>query len=179
MKRASVLATRAVMLALCTAALAAVPASAASNAMVVKPDTLLHLAGTDMYCTVLKQATTLGVACFHDPGGPSSNVRKGYAVVGTEEGVAIEPPGTNTPSKGYRLPSLAKFGKFAGGAAHSAPVDMGVNQVAAVSGSHMAVVTAAAKGGGNAIGVTYLDPKYRTIVGTFTSRVVYRHNVYT
>ena len=39
--------------------------------------TVLQMAGSDIYCTVIQEATGNAVACFHDPGGPTSNVRKG------------------------------------------------------------------------------------------------------
>jgi hypothetical protein len=171
-------------------------AAPAGKAMAVRPDTLVHLKGSDMYCTVLKQGTTIGVACFHDPGGPSSNVRKGYAAVATEEGVAVEPSGSNTPSAGYKQPSLKKFGVISGGSAHAEPIDVGDNAVIGVSGTHMAVFTTPAVGGGTAIGVVYVNPGYRTIIGAYSvgisnhyismvevtgvdkTRVVYRHAVY-
>jgi hypothetical protein len=171
-------------------------AARASNVIVVKPDTLVHLNGSDMYCTVLKQGATLGVACFHDPGGPTSNVRKGYAAVATEVGVAVEPDGTNTPSKGFQQPSLKKFGLISGGSPHSAPINVGANEVIGVSGTHMAVFTTAAVGGGTAIGVVYVTPQFKTIIGAYSvgisnhyvtmvkvtgngkTKVVYRHAIY-
>ena len=52
-----------------------------------------------MYCTVLKEAQGPSVACFHDPGGVTSNVRKGYAVATLDELVGVEPPGNNNVIK--------------------------------------------------------------------------------
>jgi hypothetical protein len=72
----------------------------------------------------------------------------------------------------------------------------GSDVCAFVGGTHMAVVVAPAKGGGNAIGVLYLDGKGNAVVGTSTigisnhavtivevtgpttTRVLYRHAVY-
>ena len=69
-------------------------------------------------------------------------------------------------------------------------------QGAFVSGTHMAIVVAPAKGGGNAIGVIYLDGKGNPVVGTTTigisnnavtivkvtgpktTKVLYKHAVY-
>jgi hypothetical protein len=184
------------VLAAALVAATAAGAARASNVIVVKPNSFVHLKGSDMYCTILKQAGTIGVACFHDPGGPSSNVREGYATVATEKGVAVEPPGTNTPSAGYKQPSLRKFAAISGGSAHSAPIEVGVNAVIGVSGTHMAVFTTPAVGGGTAIGVVYVDPRYRTLIGAYSigisnhyvtmvqitgnnkTKVVYRHAVY-
>jgi hypothetical protein len=175
---------------------AACGASWTSDVIVVKPDSFVHLKGSDMYCTILKQGGTVGVACFHDPGGPRSNVRKGYATVATEKGVAVEPPGTNTPSAGYKQPSLKKFSPISGGSAHSRPIEVGDNAVIGISGTHMAVFTTPAIGGGTAIGVIYVDPRYRTLIGAYSigisnhyvtmvqitgnnkTKVVYRHAVY-
>jgi hypothetical protein len=186
-----------VLAATLVAALAAAAGAAhAGNVIVVKPDTLVHLNGTDMYCTVLKDGKTVGIACFHDPGGPSSNVRKGYAAVATEEGVAIEPSGSNTPTAGDKQPLLKKFAVITGGAARSEPIDVGANAVIGVSGTHMAVFTTPAVGGGTAIGVIYVTPQYRTIIGAYSvgisnhyitivqitgnskTKVVYRHAIY-
>jgi hypothetical protein len=183
--------------------LAFAPAAGASHAraasvITVKAATVLHMKGSDIYCTVLDESGAPGpaVACFHDPGGPTSNVRKGYAIVAFDDGVAVEPPKSNKPVKSKAEPSLGSFPKVTGGAAHSTVVDLGNGDGALVSGTHMAVAVEPAKGGGLAMGVLYIDSKGNPIKGTYTigvsnhfvtivqvanasgGQVVYRHAVY-
>ena len=186
-------------LAAAAVALGAVPAAAGAPAtavIVVRPDTLLHLAGTDMYCTVLKQGAVSGVVCAHYPGAPHSSVPKGYSVVATEKAVAVEPPGGRTPVYGDAEPPLGSEAAVAGGSPHRAPVTVGVDELAAVGGTHMAVFATPAVGGGSAIAVVYLNARYQPLVGTYTigisnhyvtvvkvtgattTSVVYRHAVY-
>jgi hypothetical protein len=63
--------------ALLVAALAVAGPAAAAKVITVKAPTVLQMAGSDIYCTVIQEGSSPAVACFHDPGGPSSNVRKG------------------------------------------------------------------------------------------------------
>jgi hypothetical protein len=178
----------------CLAPIAA--AAPASGVVIVRPQTLLHLTGTDMYCSVLKQGSVVGVACAHYPDAPRSNARKGYAVVATEKGVVIERPGSAKPSVGYAEPALASVAPIAGQATRSTAIGLSVDDIAAVVGTHMGVFATPAVGGGNALGVVYLNAKYEPLIGTYTvgisnryvtiirvssattTKVVYRHAVY-
>ncbi|HUK44501.1 MAG TPA: hypothetical protein VLV28_04330 [Gaiellaceae bacterium] len=162
----------------------------------VKAPTVLHMSDSDIYCTVIKEGSTPAVACFHDPGGPTSKVRRGYALAAFDNFVAVEPPGSTKPVKSETEPSLASFPTITGGASHSKLVELSLNDGALVSGTHMAVAVETAKGGGNAIGVLFVDSKGDPIVGTstvgisnhfitivqvtgaMTSKVLWRHAVY-
>ena len=165
--------------------------------MTVNAPTVLQMAGSDIYCTVIKEATGNAVACFHDPGGPTSNVRKGYAIAAFDAFVAVEPPGTTRPTRPCPEPKqLAGYPSNKGGSRHRTVVTLKPGDGAFVSGTHMAVVVEPAKGGGNAIGVIYLDGKGSPIVGTSTigisnhfvtivkvtgpksTKVLYKHSVY-
>jgi len=180
-------------------ALAVIAVAGARDAGVVtvKAPTVLQMAGSDVYCTVIKESIGNAVACFHDPGGPSSNVRKGYAIAAFDRFVAVEPPGTTRPTKTVPQPAaLTRYPGNKGGSEHRNVVKLGSGDVALVGGTHMAIVVAPAKGGGNAIGVIYLDGKGHPVVGTSTigisdhyvtivkvtgprtSKVLYRHSVY-
>lgn len=174
------------------------PGSAgAARILTVNAPTVLRMTGSDIYCTIIAEDSGNAVACFHDPGGPSSNVRKGYAIAAFDEFVAVEPPGTTKPNKTVAQPKqLSSYPPSSGGSKHRTVVGLNVGDGAFVSGTHMAVVVEPAKGGGNAIGVIYLDSKGNPIVGTSTigisnnsvtivkvtgpgaTRVVYRHSVY-
>ena len=179
-------------------ALAATGAGGATRTAVitVKAPTVLQMAGSDIYCTVIKESIGNAVACFHDPGGPSSNVRKGYAIAAFDKFVAVEPPGTTRPNKTVPEPALSSYPANRGGSEHRTVVKLKTGDGALVSGTHMAIVVAPAKGGGNAIGVIYLDAKGNPVVGTSTigisnhyvtivkvtgpntSKVLWRHSVY-
>ena len=85
---------------------------------------------------------------------------------------------------------------FTGRAAHSTLVNLALNDEAKVSGTNMAVIVTPAKGGGNAIGVVYLDGKGLPIAGSYVvgisnhyvtivkvtapskAETVYRHSAY-
>jgi hypothetical protein len=181
----------------CFALAADWPAGAARTAVItVKPSTVLQMAGSDIYCTVIKQSIGNAVACFHDPGGPSSNVRKGYAIAAFDRFVAVEPPGSTRPVKSVAEPPLSSYPANKGGSGHRSVVKLKIGDGAFISGTHMTVAVAAAKGGGNAIGVIYLDDKGNPIAGTSTigisnhfvtivkvtgptsSKVLWRHSVY-
>jgi hypothetical protein len=183
-------------LSVAVACLIAAQPARSSRVITVRPDTVLRMSDSDIYCTVLEERGTSSVACFHDPGGPDSRVRKGYAIVATEAFVAVEPPTSTKPIAHSLEPSLAAQPVFAGGASHRRLVDLAFGDAAAVGGTHMAVFVTTAKGGGDAIGVLYLDGKDQPIVGTYSigisnhyvtivevtgprkSRVTYRHAVY-
>jgi hypothetical protein len=185
----------ALLVAVATALSAAGPAGAA-KVITVKAPTVLQMAGSDIYCTVIQEGAAPAVACFHDPGGPSSNVRKGYAIAAFDEFVAVEPPGTTHPNKTVKQPRLAAYPASKGGSEHRTVLKLSSGDGAFVSGTHMAVVVAPAKGGGNAIGVIYLDGKGNPVVGSSTigisnnsvtivkvtgpktSKVLYKHAVY-
>jgi hypothetical protein len=177
--------------------LLAVPGPAqAAKVITVKAPTVLQMTGSDIYCTVIKEGTGPAVACFHDPGGPSSNIRKGYAIAAFDRFVAVEPPGTTRPNKTVAQPSLKSYPARNGGSEHQAVVKLAEGDGAVVSGTRMVVVVEPAKGGGDAIGVIYLDGKGNPIPGTSTigisnhfvtivkvtgpgsTKVIYRHSVY-
>ena len=182
--------------AVASAAIVAAGSAGAANLITVKAPTVLQMAGSDIYCTVIEEGAAPAVACFHDPGGPRSNVRKGYAIAAFDGFVAVEPPGTTHPNRTVAQPKLTTYPARKGGSAHRAVVKLSKGQGAFVSGTHMAIVVASAKGGGNAIGVIYVDGKGDPVIGTSTigisnhavtivkltgprtSRVVYRHPVY-
>ena len=172
-------------------------AAGQSKVVTVLAPSTLHMTGSDLYCTALKEASGPVVACFHDPGGPSSSVRKGYAIAAGDAGVAVEPTGSTTPVESVLQPSsLSKVTGIGGGRVSKAIIELGLGDVAGVGGTHMAILVTAAKGGGNAIGVVYLDGKGNPIVGTYTigisnqyvtivqitgvqkSKTTYRHAVY-
>ena len=185
----------ALLVAVATALSAAGPAGAA-KVITVKAPTVLQMAGSDIYCTVIGEGAAPAVACFHDPGGPSSNVRKGYAIAAFDEFVAVEPPGTTRPNKTVKQPRLTAYPANTGGSEHRTVVRLSKGDDVLVSGTHMGVVVAPAKGGGNAIGVVYLDGKGNPVPGSSTigisnnavtivevtgpkaSKVIYKHAVY-
>jgi hypothetical protein len=187
---------RAAFLVAVAAALAATGSAGAARVITVRAPTVIQMAGSDIYCTVIQEGTTPAVACFHDPGGPSSNVRKGYAIAAFDGFVAVEPPGTTRPNKTVKQPRLTLYPASKGGSEHRTVVKLSTGDGAFISGTHMAVVVAPAKGGGNAIGVIYLDGKGSPVVGSSTigisnqavtivkvtgpksSRVLYKHAVY-
>jgi hypothetical protein len=186
----------AALLAALVACLGTPAPAGAAKVITVRHDSVLHLKGSDIYCTVLKQGASSSVACFHDPGGPTSSVRKGYAIAANDAYVAVEPSGSTRPVAHRLEPSLAAEPTFSGGTPHSTLVQLDLNDLAAVGGTHMAVVVASATGGGRAIGVLYLDGKDQPIVGTYSvglsdsyvsivrvtgparSKLMYRHSVY-
>jgi hypothetical protein len=181
---------------LALAVTSAAAASRAANVVTVKAPTVVQMAGSDVYCTVIKESIGNAVACFHDPGGPTSNVRKGYAIAAFDRFVAVEPPGTTHPNKTVPEPALTRYPGNTGGSEHRNVIKLSPGNVALVSGTHMAIVVAPAKGGGTAIGVIYLDGKGNPVVGSSTigisnhyvtivkvtgpktSKVLYRHSVY-
>jgi hypothetical protein len=132
----------------------------------VAPQTLIQLAGTDTYCTVLKESVGPTVACFHDPGGPSSPVRKGYAIAAADKLVAVEPSGSTTPVKLFREPSFAKVPAFGPGRPTSMLV-MHPNDLVEVGGTHMGIAAKPGQGGGTGLVVAYLDGKGKFIVGSY------------
>jgi hypothetical protein len=174
----------------------AAAAASPNHVYTVRPSSYLHMKGTDVYCTVLTETGGPVVACFHDPGGPTSSKRKGYAIAASDALAAVEPTGSNTPVVLKRQPSLAKLPIFGGGKAYKSIIDLGLNDVATVGGTHMAVLVTSATGGGNAIGVIYVDGNSNPVVGTYTigisnhyvtivqvtgpqkTKVTYRHAVY-
>ena len=189
-------APRAAFLVAVVAALVAAGPAGAAKVITVKAPTVLQMAGSDIYCTVIGEGAAPAVACFHDPGGPSSNVRKGYAIAAFDEFVAVEPPGTTRPNKSVKQPRLTAYPAAGGGKEHRTVVRLSTGDGALVSGTHMAVVVAPANGGGNAMGVIYLDGRGNPVVGTSTigisnnavtivkvtgpksSKVLYKHAVY-
>jgi hypothetical protein len=189
-------ARRTALLVAVVAALAAAGEAGAAKVITVKAPTVLQMAGSDVYCTIIEEGAAPAVACFHDPGGPSSNVRKGYAIAAFDEFVAVEPPGTTRPNKTVKQPKLTAYPANSSGSEHRTVIRLSTGDGALVSGTHMAVVVAPAKGGGNAIGVIYLDGKGNPVVGSSTigisnhavtivkvtgpktSKVLYKHAVY-
>lgn len=142
-------------------------AANASKTTVVKPNTLIQLAGTDTYCTVLKEAKIgTSVACFHDPGGPSSNVRKGWAIAAADSLVVVEPSGSTTPVKGQKEPSFGSAQAITGGRAHNLLV-LHLNDIVEVAGTHMAIAAKPALGGGTGLVVADIDPHGKFIVGSY------------
>jgi len=150
------------------AAAQAADAARAAKLITVSPTTPLQMAGSDIFCTVVTENKAPLVACFHDPGGASSSVRKGYAIAATDGLVAVEPSKSNTPVFSKDQPSLAKVAVFSKGTASAKVITMNLGDVAAVGGTRMAIVVTTAKGGGDAMGVVYLDAKNHFVVGTYT-----------
>jgi hypothetical protein len=155
--------------------LAPVASARESGVLVVKPSTILRLSGTDMYCSVYSQSGTTGVVCLHLPNGPASKSGKGYEMLATEKGVVVLPPKATRPSKAYAEPSLASLAKIAGGKAHTKTVTIAGNDVVGIGGTHMAVYSTPKVGGDAGIGVIYVDPKYRLVVGSYTGAITDRY----
>jgi hypothetical protein len=169
-----------------------------ASTIVVKAPTVLNMSGSDIYCSLNPQPTGgPTVACFHLP-DPSATRRKGYATVASEAFVAVEPPGTTKPNKLLPNPLLASVPRISGGSAHgNRVIALNLRDGALVSGTHMVVTVQTAKGGGNAMGVIYVDGKGNPIPGTYSigisnhyvtivkvaakgaaTAVVFRHSVY-
>jgi hypothetical protein len=147
------------------------PAAHATKITVVKPDSLIHLQGTDTYCTVLRQRVIgVTVACFHDPGGPSSAVRKGWAIGVADSIVVVEPAGSNAVVKAMKEPSFAKVPAFKGGAALSRVV-LHLHDLAEVAGTHMGIAAEPGEGGGAGLVVADLDGKGKFIVGSYGAAI--------
>jgi hypothetical protein len=163
------------LLALALLAVAALPSAAnaarASKTITVLPSTLIQMTGSDIYCSVLERSTGTIVACFHDPGGPTSSKSKGYAIAASDLFAGIERPGSTRTTILKSEPSLARVAVFSGGQSHKTLVQLGLDDVAAVGGTHMAVFVTTAKGGGNAIGVIYVDGSDNAVVGTYTAGI--------
>lgn len=80
----------------------------------MRPDTVLHMKGSDIVCTVVKAKDgETGVACFHQPGGPNG-VRKGYAIVVSDTLAGVEPSGSNSPVVIKRQPSISSVPRIPG-----------------------------------------------------------------
>jgi hypothetical protein len=141
--------------------------ASASKTTIVKPDTIVQLAGTDTYCTVLlEKSIGTTVACFHDPGGPSSPVRKGWAIAAADKLVVVEPSGSTTPVKAVKEPSFASVPAFTGGTAMSLLV-LHLHDLAEVAGTHMGIAAEPGEGGGTGLVVADIDPHGRFIVGSY------------
>jgi hypothetical protein len=170
-------------------------ASARSASVItVKAPSELHLAGTDIYCTVGKAGTVTAIACSHFPKGPAGKP-KGLAVVSSDAVVVVESAGKAIRTE-HNPASLAAISVITGGQASSSIVTLGLHQAAYISGTRMTVLVEPAKGGGNAIGVIFLDSKARPVPGSFSvgisnqfvtiigvtaaraPKVVYQHTVY-
>jgi hypothetical protein len=155
-------------------AMAVVPAAIGgetrtSALITVRAPSFMHMAGSDIYCTVTKESQGPSVACFHDPGGPTSSVRKGWAIVTLDDLVGVDAPGSVTPAQYAREPSFAHIPRIAGGSAKKQILELAPGDGVLVGGTHMAVsVQSGASGGGNAIGVLYSDSKMDPIVGSYT-----------
>jgi hypothetical protein len=145
------------------------PAAArdATKVIVVKPATLVQMTGSDIFCTVLKEGTTSAVACFHDPGGANSSVRKGRAIVATDSIIGVEPPGSNTPDVLKHQPSFGANPVFPGGASSSKVVTLVPNEVIEVGGTRMALLIKKFSDGGNTVIVTDIG-KTGLIDGSYT-----------
>jgi hypothetical protein len=153
------------------AALFVAPTANASKTTVVKPNTLVHLQGTDTYCTVLRSRSIgVSVACFHDPGGPSSAVRKGWAIAAADKLVAVEPAGSTTPVKVTKEPSFAKVPPFMGGSAINGLV-LHLHELAEVAGTHMGIAAEPAQGGGAGLVIADIDGKGKFIVGSYGAAI--------
>ena len=145
-------------------------AARASKTITVLPSTLIQMTGSDIYCTVLKSSNGTAVACFHDPGGPTSSKSKGYAIAASD---AVRRRSSRQGARRRRAvlksePSLARVPVFSGGQAHKTVVHARPGRRRRVGGTHMAVFVTTAKGGGNAIGVIYVDGSDNAVVGTYT-----------
>ena len=145
--------------------------AAASKTTVVKPNTLIQLAGTDTYCTVLPERSIgTTVACFHDPGGPTSSVRKGWAIAIADKIVVVEPAGSTTPVKALKEPSFRTVPAFTGGKAVNLLV-MHLHDLAQIAGTHMGIAAEPGQGGGTGLVVADLDGKGKFIVGSFAAAI--------
>ena len=147
------------------------PDANATKITVVKPDSLIRLQGTDTYCTVLRQRIIgITVACFHDPGGPSSPVRKGWAIGIADTLAVVEPAGSNAVVKAMKEPSFAKVPTFKGGTAVNSLV-LHLHDLAEVAGTHMGIAAEPAEGGGDGLVVADLDGKGKFIVGSYGAAI--------
>src|SRR5262249_36233169 len=117
--------------------------------------------------TVLKEGTTTAVACFHDPGGANSSVRKGRAIVATDSIIGVEPPGSNKPDILKHQPSFAGNAPFSGGASSSKVVTLVPNEVMEIGGTRMALLIKNFSDGGNTVLVTDIG-KSGLINGSYT-----------
>ena len=108
------------------------------------------------------------MACFHLPGGPSTTARKGYAIAANEGVVAVEPSGEHDARQG-RARAVVRRRADVQPAGRRTPqlVNLALDDEAKIGGTNMAVIVTPAKGGGNAIGVIYLDGKGQPIVGSY------------
>lgn len=157
---------------LLVAALAALAISAGSlasssssqgKAITIRTETVVHLASTTIYCTLIKGNN---IACFHL--NNSLDKRVGYAIVAGEKLVAVEPTGSNKPVWLRQVSLPAGIPVFKGGQAHGkTSIDMRVGDVAYVAKTHMGIIATTAKAGGSAIGVVYLDSHKNPIAGTY------------
>jgi hypothetical protein len=153
------------------AGLVAIPAAAAGKQTTLGPGAVVRLAGSDIYCTVVKTKTVVTVACFHLPAGASSSKRTGYAVFGSDLYAGVTPPGTNTPTKILPEPSFKSVPKVNGRVTSSKLVEINEGDLAPVQGTHMGILVTKAKGGGDAIGVVYIDASGGPIVGEITAGI--------
>ncbi len=167
-----------------------------ASLITVRAPSYMHMSGSDIYCTVTKEPQGPSVACFHDPGGPSSSVRKGWAIVSLDDLVGVDAPGSVTPKQYAKEPSFASVPRISGGTAKAKIIELEQGDGVLVGGTHMAVAVEPADGGGSAIGVLYIDSKGSPIVGSYTvgisnhfvtivevtgassSKRVFRHSVY-
>ncbi len=168
----------------------------AAALITVRAPSYMHMTGSDIYCTLTKEPQGPSVACFHDPGGPGSSVRKGWAIVTLDDLVGVDAPGSVTPKKYEKEPSLSSYPRIPGGTAKAKIIELKQGDGVLVGGTHMAVAVEPADGGGSAMGVLYIDSKGAPIVGTYTvgisnhfvtivevtgastSKRVFRHSVY-
>jgi hypothetical protein len=168
-----------------------------SSLITVRAPSYMHMTGSDIYCTVTQESQGPSVACFHDPGGPSSSVRKGWAIVSLDDLVGVDTSKSTTPYKYAREPSFKGIPNIPGGTAKPKILELAPGDGVLIGGSHMAVsVESGASGGGNAIGVLYIDSKQDPILGSYTvgisnhfvtivqvtgassSKRIFRHTVY-
>lgn len=167
-----------------------------TSVITARAPSYMHMTGSDIYCTVTKEPQGPSVACFHDPGGPSSSVRKGWAIVSLDDLVGVDAPGSVTPKKYAKEPSFASYPLITGGTSKTKILELKQGDGVLVSGTHMAVAVEPADGGGSAMGVLYIDSKGNPIVGSYTvgisnhfvtivevtgastSKRIFRHSVY-
>jgi hypothetical protein len=161
----------------------------------VRPQTLLQMTGSDLYCTVLGLNGAPVVSCFHDPGGTRSSRRKGYAIAAGDELVGVEPTGSHTLIFFRLEPPQASAG-FAGGAAKGDElVHLNQGDVVAMGGTHLLIGVKQFADAGKSVVVEFTDAHGDAIDGAYciaisnrdvviakktgsTYHTVYEHHVY-
>jgi hypothetical protein len=132
------------------------------------------MAGSNVYCTVLKESSGPTVACFLNSNPSSSTfTRKGYAIVASDGLVGVEPSGSTRPVLIKTQPSFAKVPPIGGGKAYgeSRPVELGADEAIEVGGSHMMLLLKKFSSGGNSIVIVDIDAHGNLINGSYATAI--------